>query len=84
MALGVQHHPTVLDSHVETFDRRIFLFVRGLLYRDIVGADAQPVGIEDRAAAGNIELPAVPGAAQDLAIAFPDDLTGLGWSGRCR
>src|SRR5436305_1796339 len=36
---------------------------------DLVGAEAQLVGVEDRAAVGEVELPAVPRAAQDLVLA---------------
>ena len=82
--LCVQHDPAVFDGYFEAFDGGVFFFGPRLLDGDIVGADAQAVGVEDGAAGGDVELPAVPGAAENPAVAFPDDLAGGGGAGRCR
>jgi len=59
MPLRVQHDPAVFDGNIETFDRGVFFLRLRLLDGDIVGADAQAVGIEDGAAGGDVELPVV-------------------------
>ena len=79
--LCVQHDPAVFDGYFEAFDGGVFFFGPGLLDGDIVGADAQAVGVEDGAAGGDVEFPAVPGAAEDLAVAFPDDFAGCSGAG---
>ena len=46
------------------------------LHGDLVPADTRSVGIEHAAARGDVELPPVPRAAQDLALPLPDVLSG--------
>src|SRR5207302_9648221 len=53
----------------------------GGLDRDFVGADAGAVGLAEGAAGGEVELPAMPGAAKDLAVARPEVFTGSGGKG---
>ena len=60
---GQDHdHPVAFDFH------RVRLCLQ-LLDLDRVALHPGAVGVEDRAAGRQIELPAVPGAAQDLALA---------------
>ena len=49
----------------------------GLLDRDVVALGADAVRIEHRVPVGDVELPAVPGAAQHLALAGQLDLVRL-------
>src|SRR5262249_29035731 len=57
------------DQRVALDFDRVGLGLEGF-YLDRVGLDARPLGVEDGAAGGEIELPAVPGAAQDLALSL--------------
>ena len=49
------------------------------LFCDRVGADAGAMRLADGAAGGHVNLPPVPRAAQDLALARPDILPRLRW-----
>src|SRR5262249_53545225 len=51
------------------------------LHGDLIGADASAVRLADRAAGGEVELPAVPRAAQNLAITRPHVLARGGRQG---
>src|SRR4051794_26675251 len=64
----VQNQRAILDRDVVSLDRLV------LLYRDVVGLDPCLVRVEDRAAGSYVKLPAVPGAAQYLALPRPDVL----------
>src|SRR5262245_64553050 len=63
------------DQRVALDFDRVGLGLEGS-YLDRVGLDAHPLGVEDRASGGQVELPAVPGAAQDLALSLEGVVAG--------
>src|SRR5207247_7258320 len=65
----------VLDADWKSLDGGIFVRLHG----HFVGPHPYPVRVEDRPSTRDVELPAVPRAAQDLALAPPAVLAGLAW-----
>src|SRR5438128_345434 len=78
----VQNDPVCLNGdRVGLSGQRLYCRRLGGLDSDFVGADAGAVGLADGAAGGEVEFPAVPGAAEDLAVARPQVLAGGGGQG---